>query len=93
MIRDQAQTGLSMHLERAKDYVAAMAVIREALTRRLPANAEESLRNRLVRCESKTGGRVPSKAAKPDVAAYSIRRGPTLFEPIFHPPQACYQRP
>ena len=72
-----------MHLERAKDYAAAMAVIREALSRGLPANAEESLRKRLARCESKTAGKVPSKAGKPDVAAYSIRRGSTLFEPIF----------
>ena len=82
--RDPDTAGrLSMHLERAKDYVSAMAVIREALTRGLSANAEESLRKRLVRCESKTGGKVPSKAAKLDVAAYSIRRGSTLFEPIF----------
>jgi outer membrane protein assembly factor BamB/Flp pilus assembly protein TadD len=74
---------LSMQLERAKDYAAATAVIREALSRGLPASAEESLRKRLARCESKTAGMVPSKAAKPDVAAYSVRRGSTLFEPIF----------
>jgi len=74
---------LSMQLERAKDYAAATAVIREALSRGLPASAEESLRKRLARCESKTAGKVPSKAAKPDVAAYSVRRGSTLFEPIF----------
>ena len=82
--RDPDTAGrLSMHLERAKDYVAAIAVIREALSRGLPASVEESLRKRLARCESKTAGKSPSKAGKTDVAAYSIRRGSTLFEPIF----------
>lgn len=82
--RDPDTAGrLSMHLERAKDYVAAIAVIREALSRGLPASVEESLRKRLARCESKTAGKSPSKAGKPDVAAYSIRRGSTLFEAIF----------
>jgi len=82
--RDPDTAGrLSMHLERAKDYVASMEVIREALSRGLPASAEESLRKRLARCESKTAGKAPSKASKPDVAAYSVRRGSTLFEPIF----------
>ena len=74
---------LSMQLERNKDYATATAVIREALTQGLPASVEESLRKRLARCESKTAGKVPSKAGKPEVAAYSIRRGSTLFEPIF----------
>lgn len=74
---------LSMQLERKKDYTTATAVIREALTRGMPASVEESLRKRLARCESKTAGKVPSKAGKPEVAAYSIRRGSTLFEPIF----------
>ncbi len=82
--RDPDTAGrLSMQLERAKDYAAGTAVIREALSRGLPANVEESLRKRLARCEGKTLGRIPSKAGKPDVAAYSIRRGSTLFEPIF----------
>ena len=82
--RDPDTAGrLSMHLERAKDYAAATAVIREALSRGLPASVEESLRKRLARCESKTAGKVSSKASKPDVAAYSVRRGSTLFEPIF----------
>jgi outer membrane protein assembly factor BamB/Flp pilus assembly protein TadD len=82
--RDPDTAGrLSMHLERAKDYAAATAVIREAQSRGLPASAEESLRKRLARCESKTAGKAPSKASKPDVAAYSVRRGSTLFEPIF----------
>lgn len=82
--RDPDTAGrLSMHLERAKDYAAATAVIREALSRGLPASAEESLRKRLVRCESKTAGELPSKAGKRDVAAYSVRRGSALFEPIF----------
>ena len=74
---------LSMQLERNKDYATATAVIREALNRGLPASVEESLRKRMERCESKTAGKVASKAGKPEVAAYSIRRGSTLFEPIF----------
>jgi outer membrane protein assembly factor BamB len=82
--RDPDTAGrLSMHLERTKDYASAIAVIREALTRGLPANAEESLRKRLVRCESKSAGKAPSKSARPDVPAYSVRRGSTAFEPIF----------
>ena len=82
--RDPDTSGcLSMHLERAKDYAEAIAVIREALSRGLPASAEESLRKRLVRCESKAAGKTPSTARRPDVAAYSVRRGSTLFEPIF----------
>ena len=82
--RDPDTAGrLSMHLERAKDYTAAMAVIREALIRGLPASVEESLRKRLARCETKIAGKAPSKAGKPDVAAYSVRRGSNLFEPIF----------
>ena len=82
--RDPETIGrLSMHLERAKDYVAAVAVIREALSRGLPANVEESLRKRLMRCEAKVGGKVRSKAGRPDVAAYSVRRGSTFFEPMF----------
>lgn len=82
--RDPDTAGrLSMQFERTKDYAAAMAVLRQALDRGLPASVEESLRKRLARCESKTSGEVPSTAGKPDVAAYSIRRGSTLFEPIF----------
>lgn len=82
--RDPDTTGrLSMHLERTKDYATATAVIREALNRGLPASVEESLRKRLARCESKAAGKVPSKVGKSDVAAYSVRRGSTLFEPIF----------
>jgi len=82
--RDPDTAGrLAMHLERAKDYAAAMLVIREALTRALPASVEESLRKRLVRCESKIAGKAPSKASKPGVAAYSVRLGSALFEPIF----------
>jgi tetratricopeptide (TPR) repeat protein len=83
--RDADTAGrLSMHLERAKDYAAATAVIREALHRGLPASAEESLRKRLTRCQSKAIGKAPLKVEKPSlVAAYSIRRGSTMFEPIF----------
>jgi hypothetical protein len=44
---------LSMQLERARDYIGAVAVLREALSRGLAANVEESLRKRLERCEDK----------------------------------------
>ena len=82
--RDPETAGrLSMHLERTKDYVGATAVIREAMSRGLPANVEESLRKRLARCEARTSGKIRSKGSKPDVAAYSVRRGTTLFEPVF----------
>lgn len=75
---------LSMHLERARDYAGAGVVIREALSRGLPAGAEESLRKRLTRCEDKTADTAPTKARKrADVAAYSVRRESTLFESIF----------
>jgi tetratricopeptide (TPR) repeat protein len=74
---------LCMQLERAKDYAGAVAVIREALNRGLPANVEESLRKRLARCEDKTAGKSPKKSEKRDVAAYSVRRDSGLFEPIF----------
>ncbi|MGO9893222.1 MAG: J domain-containing protein [Bryobacteraceae bacterium] len=82
--RDPETAGrLSMRLERAKNYAAAATLIREALSRGLSANVEESLRKRLARCEAKDAGKVASKACKPDVAAYSVRRGSTIFEPIF----------
>ena len=75
---------LTMHLERSKDSAGAAAVTHEALGRRLPANVEESLRKRLVRCEEKTGDKNTRKRQKrADVAAYSIRRESNLFEPIF----------
>jgi tetratricopeptide (TPR) repeat protein len=75
---------LSMHLERAKDYAGAIQVIRAALTQRLPAGVEESLRKRLARCEGKTTDQGPAKTRKrPDVAAYSVRRESALFAPMF----------
>jgi outer membrane protein assembly factor BamB len=75
---------LSMRLERARDYRGAVAVIREALTRGLPANVEESLRKRLARCENNTADTSGTKTHKrPDVAAYSVRRESSLFKPIF----------
>jgi len=75
---------LSMHLERSNDYEGAIRVIREALTRPLSASAEESLRKRVARCEEKAVGRDASKTCKrADVAAYSVRRGSALFEPVF----------
>jgi hypothetical protein len=75
---------LSMHLERAKDYKGASLLIREALTRNLPACVEEALRKRLARCEEKVAERRPEKNSKrPDVPAYSIRQETALFEPVF----------
>src|SRR5262249_43178443 len=75
---------LSMHLEHAKDYQGAKAVIREAFQRRLPANAEEVFRKRLIRCERKGAGQAPAKiGTRPDVPAYSIRQPSSSLEPIF----------
>jgi hypothetical protein len=80
----ETATRLSMHLERSRDYAGAILVIREALTRHLPASVEESLRKRLARCEKKTLGRGPAETSKrADVAAYSVRRESALFEPVF----------
>jgi len=72
---------LSMHLERAKDYAGASTIIRVALTRGFPANVEESLRKRLLRCESKIEGRKVNKSS--DIAAYSIRFGNEFMEQVF----------
>lgn len=76
---------LSMHLERAKDYAAAIAVVNDGLKRGLPANVEETLRKRLGRCEVKAGGKKQgrSTASRTDVAAYSVREGADLFELVF----------
>lgn len=75
---------LSMHLERAKDYAASIAVIRQALNRGLPANAEESLRKRLARCEAKTAKTSSTQTrASADVPAYSIRRAAAPLDPLF----------
>lgn len=72
---------LAMHLERAKDYSGAVTLIQEALSRGLSASAEETLRTRLARCEGKVSG--TKRPSRPEVAAYSIRRASTLFEPLF----------
>jgi tetratricopeptide (TPR) repeat protein len=74
---------LSMHLECAKDYAGAMLLIREALTRRLSASVEESLRKRLIRCEERAAGRISARSKRAAVAAYSVRKESTLFEPVF----------
>jgi len=75
---------LSMQLEWAKDYAGSVAVMREALSRGLPADVEESLRKRLARCEDKTADTSRTRTHKrPDVAAYSVRRKSSLLEPIF----------
>jgi tetratricopeptide (TPR) repeat protein len=77
-------TRLSMHFERSKQYGDAIAVIREALTRGLPANVEESLRKRLAKCEAATAqGRPPKVASRTDVPAFSVRRESGQFEQLF----------
>lgn len=76
-------TRLTMNLERAKDYATEISVIREALTRRMPANIEEALKKRLIRCEGKTGAKGQKSKKRADVPAYSVRQDTTLFEPIF----------
>ncbi len=71
---------LSMMLEKQKDFVGAKKVIAEALARGLPANTEEQLRRRLVRCEAKLD---PAKPKRKDVAAFTIRLGEGHVEPLF----------
>lgn len=76
-------TRLSMQLERAKEYGAAAAVIREALTRRLPANTEEALRKRLARCEEKAKPAAKRTTKRAQIPAYSVRKESTFFLPLF----------
>ena len=76
-------TRLTMNLERAKDYATEISVIREALTRRMPANVEEALRKRLIRCEEKGVAKGQKSKKRTDVSAYSVRQDSTLFEPLF----------
>ena len=75
---------LSMHLERSKDYAGAANVLREALTRGLPANVEESLRKRLARCAERSIGRARVKAkTRLDIPAYSVRLDANAFDFLF----------
>lgn len=75
---------LSMHLEHAKDYQGAIAVIREALQRGLPANSEETLRRRIARCEARVSGSPSTKNGKrDDVPAYSVRQQSPAIQPTF----------
>ncbi|MCG3204342.1 MAG: Chaperone protein DnaJ [Elusimicrobia bacterium] len=75
---------LSLHLERSKNYADSTQIIKEALSRGLPANAEESLRKRLARCEAKAEGRPTTKGkTREDVPAYSIRAGDDYLKPLF----------
>lgn len=75
---------LSMHLERSKEYTGAVSVIREGLTRGLPANVEESLRKRLARCGENSTGRSRVKAkTRVDIPAYSIRLDAKAFDFLF----------
>lgn len=69
---------LSMHLERARDYANALAVIEEALSRGLPANVEEQLRKRMERCRARVQGRT-----RADVPAFSIRDGEGTLDLAF----------
>lgn len=66
---------LSMHLERRKDYAGAIAVIEEALRRKMTANVEEQLRKRLERCQARI-----ERRKRADVAAFSVREGNGAFE-------------
>lgn len=60
---------LSMMLERAKELDAARIVIEAALKRRLPANVDERLRKRLLKC-------IPeSRRRSSDVTAFTVRQG------------------
>lgn len=74
---------LTMHLERAKDCDRTTAVVQKALRRRLPADVEERLRKAQARCQPNVDGRASQKRRRADVAAYSIRRESSSFEPVF----------
>jgi tetratricopeptide (TPR) repeat protein len=75
---------LSMQLERAKDHLGAVAVAREGLKRDLPANVQETLRKRIVRCEDRIGGkRQTASRQRADVAAFSVRHGADAMRALF----------
>jgi tetratricopeptide (TPR) repeat protein len=74
---------LSMHLERAKEYGTAVEVIREGLTRGLPANTEEALRKRLARCEEKAAPAGKSRRKRGQIPAFSVRKESAFFETLF----------
>lgn len=65
---------LSLHLEREKRHEKAADVIHQALERGLPANVEERLRKRLLKCESKSA-KASGPIKKADVPAFSVRKG------------------
>ncbi len=69
---------LSMHLERARKYSDAIAVIDAALDRHLPANIEEQIRKRRERCRARVEGRT-----RRDVPAFSVRTGEGTFKSVF----------
>ena len=70
---------LSMHCERARDYLDAIVIIEEALVRHLPAATEEQLRKRLERCRARTETRT-----RRDVPSYSVRVGEEALQCVFH---------
>lgn len=65
---------LSLNLEREKRYEKAADIIHQALERGLPANVEERLRKRLLKCESKLS-KPSGPIKKADVPAFSVRQG------------------
>jgi len=73
----------SMALEKTKEYQEAVVVLREALARGLPANVEEQLRKRLMRCEAKGS---PGRAKLADVPASTVRVGAEVMPPGFQLP-------
>jgi tetratricopeptide (TPR) repeat protein len=62
---------LSMALDKAKRFDEAQAMIRDALTRGLPASSEENLKKRLAKIEARQS---PTKTRN-DVTAFSVRFG------------------
>jgi tetratricopeptide (TPR) repeat protein len=70
----------SMALEKGKEYQEAVVVLREALARALPANVDEQLRKRLVRCEAKIS---PGKTKTADVPAFTVRVGAGVISNTF----------
>lgn len=61
---------LSMHLERQRKLLGAIAVIKQALEQPLPSDVENQLRKRLERCQARL-----EKRARRDVPAFSARTG------------------
>lgn len=68
---------LSLSLERSKEYIKAVEIIQDALTRGLPSDLEEQLRKRMSRCE----GNINSGQKRGrDVLAFSERDSLGIFK-------------